>query len=558
MENRRFILIALTGVVLFFLYQAWQKDYGNRPPETPVAETAQAPQGNAAAAAASVADTGKPNPADASAPAATATAQTITVDTDVYVAEISTQGGEIKRLELKHYPATKDKAEPMSLLDDRNGRLFVLQSGLVDLQQPLTSDQTIYSAAQTSYQLAQGQDQLDVTLTYEGADGLQAQKVYHFHRDSYEIELSQTLKNGDAERTVSPYVRLVRTDYKPDGEPRFSHTFTGVGFYQQSEPGSDSYKFKKTALDKLDKDAFETHQTGGWITILQHYFVAAIIPDQKEALTYSAKPREGGGYKAQMVGAGIKLAPGETHAFDTKLYIGPKLQDRIEDVAPRFDLTLDYGILTPIAKPLFIVLKFFHKLTGNWGFAIILLTISVKLALYKLSEAQYRSMAKMKVFGPKIQDLRERYADDRERLQKAMMDLYKKEGFNPLAGCWPMLVQFPIFISLYWVLLESVELRQAPFMLWLQDLSAPDPFYVLPVLYGATMWLQQKLSGNQTMDPTQQKMMQMMPIFLTAFFTFFQSGLVLYWVVNGMISIAQQWYITRKFAPAPTTATAKR
>lgn len=554
MENRRFILIALVGVVLFFLYQAWQKDYGNQPPATPVAETAKPPEGHAAAAAATVDET-----VGGVAPANTANAdgETIRVETDVYIAEISTLGGELRRLELKHFPAAKDKPEPMSLLDDRNGRLFVLQSGLVDTQSPLITDKTLFHAAQPSYQLAQGQDSLDVTLSYEGADGLQAKKTYHFHRDSYQIDLSQTLKNGDSERTVSPYTRLVRTDYKPDGEPRFSHTFTGVGFYQQSEPGSTSYKFKKTALDKLGKDAFETQQTGGWITILQHYFVAAIVPDQNETLTYSAKPREAGGYRAQAVGAGVKLAAGESHEFNTKLYIGPKLQDRLDDVAPKFDLTLDYGILTPIAKPLFIVLKFFHKHTGNWGFAIILLTLTVKLAMYKLSETQYRSMAKMKVFGPKIADIRERYADDRERLQKAMMDLYKKEGFNPLAGCWPMLVQFPIFISLYWVLLESVELRQAPFMFWIQDLTAPDPFYVLPVLYGITMFLQQKMSGNQTMDPMQQKMMQVMPIGLTAFFTFFQSGLVLYWVVNGMISIAQQWVITRRFA-AQTPAPAKR
>ncbi|NGY06487.1 membrane protein insertase YidC [Solimonas terrae] len=541
MENRRFILIAMIGVVLFFLYQAWQKDYGNRLPSTPVAETAQAPEGHAAAAVAAVdqttgsAETG-------------AEGETIRVETDVYIAEISTQGGDLRRLELKQYPAAKDKPEPMSLLDDRNGRLFILQSGLVDTQSPLTSDRTLFHSAESSYQLGAGQDTLDVTLDYQGEDGLKAQKIYHFRRNSYQIGLSQTLSNGGSERTVSPYTRLVRTDFKPDGEPRFSHTFTGVGFYQQAEPGGSSYKFKKTALDKLGKDAFETQQTGGWITMLQHYFVAAIVPAPTETMTYSARPRETGGYRAQAVGAGIKLAAGETHQFDTRLYIGPKLQDRVEDIAPGFDLTLDYGILTPIAKPIFWVLKSYHRLTGNWGFSIILLTLSVKLLLYKLSETQYRSMAKMKIFGPKIKDIRERYADDRERLQKAMMDLYKKEGFNPLAGCWPMLVQFPIFISLYWVLLESVEIRQAPFILWIHDLSAPDPFYVLPVLYGITMFLQQKLSGNQTMDPMQQKMMQMMPIGLTAFFTFFQSGLVLYWVVNGMISIAQQWVITRKLA----------
>ncbi|MFT4045114.1 MAG: membrane protein insertase YidC [Solimonas sp.] len=546
MENRRFILIALLGVVLFFLYQSWQKDYGNQPPSAPVAQTAQTPNAQTAATAetAAVADAASTGGTEA-APAIPA--QRIRVETDVYIAEIVTLGGELRRLELKQYPATKDKPEPMSLLDDRNDRLFVLQSGLAGTDRPYATDKTPYTAAQTDYKLAEGRDALDVTLSYTGADGIEVQKTYEFRRDSYQIKLSQTLKNtGAAELTVSPYTRLVRTDYKPDGEPRFSHTFLGVGFYQQEGAGGTSYKFKKTTLDKLAKDGFDTQQTGGWITILQHYFAAAIVPPHDEQVTYSAKPREAGGYRAQAIGAGVAVAAGAEHRFDTQLYIGPKLQDRIDDVAPGFELTLDYGILKIIARPMFAVLKFFHTWTGNWGVAIILLTISVKLALFKLSEAQYRSMAKMKVFGPKIQDIRERYADDRERQQKAMMDLYKKEGFNPLAGCWPILVQFPIFISLYWVLLESVELRQAPFMLWLQDLSAPDPFYVLPVIYGITMFLQQRMSGNTTMDPTQQKVMQVMPIGMTAFFAFFQSGLVLYWAVNGLISIAQQWIITRR------------
>jgi len=538
MENRRFILIALLGVVLFFLYQAWQKDYGNRPPSTPIAEEAQAPS-PAAAATALVTDA-----ASEGAPVATPTAQRIRVETDVYVAEIATLGGELRRLELKHYPANKDKPEPMSLLDDRNGRLFVLQSGLAGTDRAYVTDKTPFTAEQSEYTLAEGQDTLDVTLKHVGEDGVEVSKTYRFGRDSYEITLSQTLKNArESALTVSPYTRLVRTAYKPDDEPPFAHTFLGVGFYQQD---GSAYKFKKTSLDDLADDGFETQQTGGWITVLQHYFVAAIVPPKDEAITYSAKPREAGGYRAQAIGAGVAIEPGAEHRFDTLLYIGPKLQDRVDDVAPGFELTLDYGILKVIARPMFWVLKLFHTWTNNWGVAIILLTIVVKLALYKLSEAQYRSMAKMKVFGPKIQDIRERYADDRERLQKAMMDLYKKEGFNPLAGCWPILVQFPIFISLYWVLLESVELRQAPFMLWLQDLSAPDPFFVLPVIYGVTMYLQQKMSGNTTMDPMQQRIMQVMPIGMTAFFAFFQSGLVLYWAVNGLISIAQQWFIMRR------------
>ncbi len=538
MENRRFILIALIGVVLFFLYQAWEADYGS---PRPVAQDAQAPNATAAATAEVAAEAG-----ESVLPAAAT--ERIRVETDIYIAEIATRGGELRRLELKEYPATKDKPEPLALLDDRNGRLFALQSGLATPQAALVTQETRFSSAQASYQLDPSQDSLEVRLDYQSADGLIVSKVYRFHRGSYQIELEQTLANNTgAELKVSPYVRLLRSDFKPDGEPKFAATFTGVGFYQQAEPGSAKYKFKKTALKKLaDDDDFETQQTGGWISVLQHYFVAAIVPPADQAVTYAARPAKSGNYLAQYVGNGISVAAGAQQRFDTKLYIGPKLHNQLESVAPGFELTLDYGILTAIAKPLFLFLNFIHKHVGNWGVAIILLTVVVKMAMYKLSEAQYRSMAKMKVFGPKIQDIRERYSDDRERQQKAMMDLYKKEGFNPLAGCWPLLVQFPVFIALYWVLLESVEIRQAPFFLWIQDLSAPDPFYVLPVLYGLTMFLQQKMSGNTTMDPMQQKVMQLMPIFLTAFFAFFQSGLVLYWVVNGLISIAQQWFILRK------------
>ncbi|MBI3171225.1 MAG: membrane protein insertase YidC, partial [Hydrocarboniphaga effusa] len=366
------------------------------------------------------------------------------------------------------------------------------------------------------------------------------------------------LANASAtELVVSPYARLARTQFKVIGEPPFVKTFTGVGFYEQKE-GGGSYRFKKTKLEKLGEDAYETQQTGGWIAMLQHYFVAAILPAQDQAATFTAKPATGQAYLAQYVGAPQTVAAGRSASFTTALYLGPKLQDRVADVAPGFDLTLDYGVLTPISEPLFWLLSSFHRFTGNWGVAIILLTLLVKAAMYKLSEAQYRSMAKMKKFGPKIQDIKERYGDERERMQKAMMELYKKEGFNPLAGCWPLLVQFPVFIALYWVLLESVELRQASFAFWLNDLTSPDPYYVLPVLFGASMFVQQKLSGQQAMDPTQQKVMQIMPIMLTAFFAFFQSGLVLYWFVSNLIGIAQQWFISRKLEREEVARAAKR
>ncbi len=556
MENRRFILIALLGVVLFFMYQAWQKDYA---PATIAAPQALPPAIDVPRATAADVPALTPAAPEGTAAAAVIQGGMIRVETDVLRAQIALDGGDLRRLELKDYALSKDRPDtPLALLDDTGGRLFVLQSGLAGAQAGLVTHHTRYSAAQPEYRLADGDDHVDVVLEYRDAAGFTARKIYRFERARYRIELIHELDNhGAAELVASPYARLVRTPFKAGDEPPFVATFTGVGFYEQKEGGS-SYRFKKTTLDDLAEDAYETRQTGGWIAMLQHYFVAAIVPPQDQSASYTAKPATGQGYMAQYVGASQTIAAGSSGRFSTELYLGPKLQDRVADIAPGFDLTLDYGILTPISEPLFWLLSMFHKLSGNWGVAIILLTLLVKAVMYKLSEAQYRSMAKMKKFAPKIQDIRERFGDDRERMQKAMMDLYKKEGFNPLAGCWPLLVQFPVFIALYWVLLESVELRQASFALWLTDLTSPDPYFVLPVLFGVSMFVQQRLSGQQAMDPMQQKIMNVMPIMLTAFFAFFQSGLVLYWFVSNLIGIAQQWYITRKLEHEETARAVKR
>jgi YidC/Oxa1 family membrane protein insertase len=560
MENRRFILIALLGVVLFFMYQAWQKDYAVTTPPRVDAPTAVLPAepGAVSAAPSDIPTAAVQAEAADLADSGSASGARIQVETDVLRAEIALDGGELRRLELPGYPVSKDQPDiALALLDDRNGRLFVLQSGLAGTRDALVTHHSRFTAEQQSYRLAEGADHLDVVLEH-AAPGLLARKIYRFHRGDYRVELIHEIDNRADEAVVaSPYTRFVRTLFKAGDEPPFVATFTGVGFYEQKDGGS-SYRFTKTKLDDLADDAFDTRQTGGWIAMLQHYFVAAVLPPQDQTASFVAKPATGEGYMAQVVGQAQTVEPGASARFETGLYLGPKLQDRVTEVAPGFDLTLDYGILTPISEPLFWLLDKFHALTGNWGVAIILLTLLVKAVMYKLSEAQYRSMAKMKKFAPKIQDIKERYGDDRERLQKAMMDLYKKEGFNPLAGCWPLLVQFPVFIALYWVLLESVELRQAPFALWLQDLTSPDPYFVLPVLFGISMFAQQKLSGQQVMDPMQQKIMNIMPIMLTAFFAFFQSGLVLYWFTSNLIGIAQQWYITRKLDQEEAAKAVKR
>ena len=519
MENRRFILIALLGVVLFFIYQAWQKDYGAKPlPQAPataaVTEDVPVPPKPAVTAEPTTADPAAT--AAAATPAATVTTaanRRIRVETDLYVAEIATAGAELRRVELKGYPVHKDQQDQnLALLDDAGGRYYVLQSGLAGSQAPLATNKTMYETAQADYRLVEGSDHLDVVFTTQ-QNGYKATKTYRFKRGSYQLELQQTLANdGAAPLDASPYVRIARTEYQTGDEPPFAATFTGVGLYEQKEAGGDSYRFVKTKLEKLGKEPVQKEQAGGWIAMLQHYFVTAILPPAGEQLKLSARPSKEQGYVAEYVGPLTAVAPGAQASFNTGLYIGPKLQDSIGSHAKGLELTVDYGILTPISEPLFWVLENLHKLTGNWGWAIILLTLLVKGAMYKLSEAQYRSMAKMKKFAPKLQDIKERYGDDRERQQKAMMDLYKKEGFNPLAGCWPLLLQFPVFIALYWVLLESVELRQADWVLWLNNLTAPDPYYVLPVLFGITMFVQQKLSGNTMADPMQQRIMNIMPI----------------------------------------------
>jgi YidC/Oxa1 family membrane protein insertase len=405
----------------------------------------------------------------------------------------------------------------------------------------------VYRAQAGSYALADGADTIEVPLEFTDAQGRRIVKTWRFQRGSYVVELSQRIINTAAEPvTANPYVQLWNDPFSAGEAPPFTATFSGVGLYEQKNGAGSSYRFRKVSFKDLPEEAVDVRQTGGWLAMLQHYFFVAVLPPQDEDATLIAKPSSTRGHLGQYVGAPREVAPGAEQDFTSRLYLGPKLQRELAAVAPGLELTIDYGLLTPIAEPLFWLLDWLHRITRNWGAAIILLTFAVKLAMFKLSEAQYRGMAKMKKYAPRIQELKERYGDDRERLHKAMMELYKKEKFNPLAGCWPLLVQFPVFIALYWVLLESVELRQADFALWLNDLSSPDPYYVMPVLFGISMFVQQKLSGNVAMDPMQQRVMNIMPVMLTVFFAFFPVGLVLYWFVSNLIGIAQQWYITRK------------
>lgn len=549
MENRRFILLAVLGVLMFFIYQAWQTEYGAKKPIAPPETEATAATRAEVAATESDVPTLAPEAAPGAATPAVPESARVKVQTDLFVGEIALRGGDLRRLELVGYPVSKKQPDQnIPLLNDREGHFFVLQSGIATANKALGSHLDSFSSPQAVYQMAEGADTLEVPLENVDAAGNKVTKIYRFHRGSYEFELEQKLASASAV-SASPYVRMQRTNVAAGEEPPFIHTFMGVGVYE-AKPGTDKFRFKKLPFKDLDKEAYSVEQTGGWVAMLQHYFVAAILPAEDEKHRFESRPGKEG-YVAQYLGASAQVQPGSEQNFVTKLYVGPKLQDSIGKAAKGLEYTVDYGILTAISEPLFSVMQWFHKYTGNWGVAIILLTVLVKTLFYPLAAAQYRSTAKMRKFAPRIAELKERYADDRERMSKAMMELYKKEGFNPLAGCWPLLVQMPVFFALYWVFLESVELRQADFALWINDLTSPDPFYVLPVIYGLSMFFMQKLSGQTaTMDPMQQKVMNVMPIAMAGFFAFFPAGLVLYWCVSNCISIAQQWYITRKIERA--------
>lgn len=567
-DNLRFGLFCALGVVGFFLWQAWQTDYPAQPAQVATQNQAPAsssvgdddlPSFESAPRSDASSSSESPEVSAASSPdsgAELAGGQNIKVITDRFRIRLNTRGGGIRQVELLGVPLSNDSAdgEPspnLHLLNDSPPNFFVAQNGLVG-QGDTPDHRDIFTSRSSTYRLAEGEDKLVVPLTWTGENGRQVTKRYTFYRDSYRISLAHEINNQSAEPwEVSQYLRFWRTPFTSGGKVPFVPQFMGVAWYQQKE-GSDNYKFEKLDFEDVGEEPLEAQQTGGWLSMMQHYFIGAVIPPADEPVNYFAKTKTVAGsnlpgYAGGYVSARRSVAPGGSETISADLFIGPKLENQLSATAPGLALSIDYGFLTVVSKPLFWVLDFLHTLVGNWGVAIILLTVLIKAVFYKLSETQYRAMARMRKFGPRIKQLKEQYGDDREKMQAKMMDLYKKEGFNPLGGCWPMLVQMPVFIALYWVLQESVELRHAPFALWIQDLSAPDPYYILPVLFGITMWFQQKLSSSSmAMDPMQARMMQIMPVGMAVFFAFFPSGLVLYWFTNNLLSIAQQWYIYRK------------
>ncbi len=555
MDNIKTFLIFGLLATSMLLWSAWEKDYGAR---SQLATTNQVADDIPAQVTIGGGDDSLPGVSnmstaedlsslpslDNSVSAITAPAEMnsemVHVVTDTLDIYISKQGADIQRLALSQYPIESTAPDvPVQLMDNTADVFFVGQTGLRS-QVTVPNHYDAFTVAQTSYTLADTAESLTVPFQWQGDNGVIVTKTYTFTRDSYEIQLDYQIENGsDAAFSAYPYAQFNRKE-PSDKRDGFVYTYTGAVF----SAGDEAYE--KVDFGDLKDDGYNQTANTGWAAMIQHYFVAAWLPnaDEQEKIFYG-KALSGGNFTAGVKMPVLSVAQGATAQTGFRLYAGPKEHERLTAAAENLDLSVDYGMFTIIAKPLFWLLEWFHKLTGNWGWAIVLLTVSVKAIFFKLSAKSYRSMASMRKLTPKLTALKERHGDDKQAYSKSMMDLYRTEKINPLSGCWPILLQMPVFLSLYWVLVESVEIRQAPFILWLQDLTAMDPFFVLPVVFGLSMFFQQKLNPPPQ-DPAQATMMKAFPIIFTVFFAFFPAGLVLYWVVNNLLSIAQQWYITKK------------
>jgi YidC/Oxa1 family membrane protein insertase len=557
MDNQRMFLWAGLAVLLFLNVQTWQHDYATPAvASTPTATTATAanPATPTAAALDAVPGAGSPPPAAAAAPVPSATpladaapaapaASVIHVRTDVLDLEISTQGAEIREAQLRKYPRAKDTPNDLVRLMSsapQDGP-SVFQWGLTTGGAGAEPNQkALFEATADHYELADNQNEILIPLTWTDGAGLKVTRTIRLKRGSYAIELDQSVDNGAATAwRARSYSQLLRHWKKVDRSMWDPSTY--------STNGPEVYNGKKTTkldLEKPDPDLLPKGAiTGGWAAAIQHHFVTAIVPDGTAPAEYQLAVKDDN-YRLAVLGPWQDVAAGSKAEFRQKLFVGPKLQDELSDVAPGLELTVDYGKLTPIAKPLFWLLSHVHKLIGNWGFAIIIVTLLIKLAFYPLAQTSGKSMARMRHIAPRMKEMQERYKDNREELGRRMMELYKMEKVNPLAGCLPIVVQIPVFMGFYWVLLESVEVRQAPFLLWIHDLSLRDPYFVLPAIMGAAMFGQFKLNPAPP-DPVQAKVFAFMPLVMTVMMAFFPAGLVLYWITNTGLSIAQQWRINQ-------------
>jgi YidC/Oxa1 family membrane protein insertase len=543
MDNVRLLLFMALAFLGMLLFQAWQQDYGSArqtsaepvPPSTASVDTPVAPE------RADIDDAAPSVPGLAPEIASENKGRLIRVRTDMLDVVIDSRGGTIVDARLVNYPvAVELPDDKYRLLSQRPSDYFIAQSGLLGADAERTpTHEAVFSAAQEHYELADGADVLPVELTWRSPDGLVVSKRYTFRRGTHAVELEHRVENAsDTAWTGREYRQLQRGEPADSGNA-FMYTYTGGAIYSQQDK-YQKYDFDELGEGKLDRDVID-----GWVAMIQHYFLAAIVPPRGEQQHFYGKRLANGRAVIGAYTPAKTVEPGDSASFVGTLFIGPKLQAELEALAEGLDLTVDYGWLVFIAKPMYWILEQIQSIVHNWGWTIIIFTILIKLAFFKLSETSYRSMANMRKLTPRIQALKDRYGDDKQRMQQAMMEMYKTEKINPLGGCLPMLVQIPFFIALYWVLLESVELRQAPWILWIKDLSIKDPYFVLPVIMGVSMFVQQKLNPPPP-DPMQAKIMMALPVVFTAMFAFFPAGLVLYWVVNNLLSIAQQWIINKR------------
>ena len=560
--NLRVVLWAIAAAALFLNYQTWQRDYARlTPPSGPSASALGSLDANAPTASAptsaGAAGTAPAAPAPGSAPVAAAAATSATqelpslaassagsvhVVTDVLDVQVGLEGGELERADLRAYPQVKDKPDaPVRLLNrDSADSLFVVQGGLAGTNaEQAPTHRVIYRAPATELRLLPGEQTLRVPLSWSDGQGVAVTKTLIFYRGDYRIGVEYEIHNGSSTPwTFAPYAQILR--YNVPVERSYfrvdSYAFKGPAIF-------DGKKYEK--LDITKAATLDQYVSDGWIAALQQHFVVAIVPPADALYRFSLK-YQGNEFLLSATGPSQTVAAGASATLSSTVWVGPKLQSRLDQVGPKLALVTDYGKwFSVLAQPLFWLLDHVHALVGNWGFTIIIVTLLLKLLFYPLSEASGRSMAKMKALAPRLNTLRETYKDDREKLNRAMMELYQREKINPLAGCLPMLIQIPVFLSFYWVLRDSVEIRQAPFIFWINDLSARDPLFVLPALMAAAMFVQYKLNP-QVGDPMQQKVFMFMPLAMSVTFAFFPAGLVLYWVTNTVLSILQQWNINRR------------
>lgn len=545
MDNQRLILFLVFSFSMIMLWEAWHKP-ASQPVATSQPATVASTPGTPAGSAVPVPTPGAlpSNVPAAATPAAVqvdASAKAV-VKTDLLVAEITAQGGDLVRLEFREHKATEDKSRNFVLLESKHS--YAAQSGLIGAGLP--THKTVWQLEARDVELKDGENELRVKLTAAGEGGVQVAKTYVFRRGSYLIDVEHEIANSSAAAiTPHAYFQLTRNGQPPEGSSMMMQTYTGPGFY------SDSDKYMKPTFEDAAKGKAKVpgKTDNGWVAMVQHYFVSAWLPAGKSEREFYLREVGKDLYAAGVVMSVPAVAAGATGKLSVPFYAGPQDQDTLAKLATGLELVVDYGWLTVIAAPIFWVLQWLHAFLGNWGWAIIVMTVLLKLAFFPLSAASYKSMAKMRVLAPKLQKLKDTYGDDRQRMNQEMMELYKKEKVNPLGGCLPILVQIPVFIALYWVLLGSVEMRQAPWLGWITDLSDKDPFFVLPLIMGVTMLIQTKLNPAPP-DPVQAKIMLMMPIVFTGMFLFFPAGLVLYWTVNNVLSIAQQWQVNRMIEAA--------